>query len=316
MKILKITKAYLAIFTMLAFVFTACEKEEETSFTENRPTIIKIKDAENAINVFARDIVPTIETFTLIDIRRDATNAADLNQSITVKVALDATLLDDYNAANGTSFVELPAGSYTLSEDLNNLTFAPGEFAKSISITVDKSQLDLSQQYALGLTIVDASGGAMISEGLRSAIYSIGVKNEYDGRYRLDGAFYHPTQSPGYDPFTIEVEMHTSGPNSVKIYIPDFAGYYAPGLFAGVLNAFGLQEPEFTIDPVTNAVTVQNAAPGAVTFYTMGPGYNSHYDPATKTIYARWGYNYSPGPVFNPAANREWTYVLTYLGPR
>jgi hypothetical protein len=48
----------------------------------------------------------------------------------------------------------------------------------------------------------------------------------------------------------------------------------------------------------------------------MAAGYNSHYDPATKKIYAKWGYNYSPGPVFNPATTREWTDVFTYLGPR
>ena len=100
------------------------------------------------------------------------------------------------------------------------------------------------------------------------------------------------------------------------MYVPDFEGYYHPWTSGGSFTAFGLQEPEYTIDPATNKVTVQNAASGAVTFYTMAPGYDSHYDPATKTIYAKFGYNYAPGPVFNPAANREWTDTLIYVGPR
>src|SRR5688500_3561916 len=162
MKILKITKAYLAIFTMLAFVFTACEKEEETNFTENRPTIVKIKDAENAVTAKARDVLPTIDNFILIDLRRDATDAASLNQAITVKLVLDPTLIDDYNTANGTDYIELPSSAYTLSEDISNITFQPGEFVKEIRITVDKSSLSLSEQYALAFTIAEASGGVMI----------------------------------------------------------------------------------------------------------------------------------------------------------
>lgn len=307
------------LFALITIVFVSCVKKDDYNKEDgddyNRKQTVLIVGA-GSIETFARDVVPTIDQFALIDLRRYPNNEAELNQPLTVKLVVNPALVDDYNTANGTNYVSMTANSYTFLSDISNITFAAGEAIKVIEIKVDKSFLDLSQQYALGVSISDAGTNAVISGGQKDALYNIGVKNMYDGKYTLDGAFYHPTQSPGYDAFTVDVEMHTSGPNSVKLYVPDFGGYYSPGLFAGSLNAFGAQEPEFTIDPVTNAVTVQNSYVGAVTFYMMAPNFNSHYDPATKKIYAKWGYNYDPGPVFNPANGREWNDVFTYTGPR
>jgi len=287
----------IAILSIAIFSVTSCTKTE-VKYESTRPTIVKTPDADLEINVVARDVLPSIEEFELLTIERSVTRPSDLTASLNFKVAKKSALISDYNTAHSASFIELPAAAYTLSEDLNNLVFNTGEFIKKIKIRIDKSQLNLSNQYALGFTISEVGTGANISS-LKNALFSIGIKNQYDGKYILKGGFYHPTQSPGYDPFTVNVEMHTSGPNSIKMYVPDFGGYYHPGLFAGVLNAFGAQEPGYTINTTTNAVTVQNAFSGATTFYMMAPGYNSRYDPATKTIFARFGYNYSAGPVFN-----------------
>lgn len=256
MKILKITKAYLAILTMLAFVFTACEKEEETSFTENRPTIIKIKDAENAVTAKARDVLPTIDNFVLIDLRRDATDAASLNQTITVKLVMDPTLIDDYNSANGTDFVELPSSAYTLSEDISNITFQPGEFVKEIRITVDKSALSLSEQYALAFTIAEASGGVMISNELRSAIYSIGIKNKWDGKYAVTGSFQDITNPAFVGIYPHEWDLVTAGANTVIVvdnFYLGFPGYvFETGAGLSFYGNFGLVV-EF--DPVTDLIS-------------------------------------------------------------
>ncbi|MBI1344087.1 MAG: DUF1735 domain-containing protein [Terrimonas sp.] len=316
MKKIKLLKAGILVLAT-SFVITACEKVVvPKSVTTEGKTIVKTPDAEVAINVIARDVTPSTETFTLIHLRRDANSEANLNSALSCKMQKNPTLIADYNTANSTSYEELPASSFTLSEDISNLSFAPGEFAKEISITVDKTQLDLSKQYALGFSITEVGGDAIISTDYRNALYSIGLKNQYDGRYMLNGDFYHPTQSPNTDPFSVEVEMHTSGPNSVKMYVPDFGGYYHPGLFGGSLNAFGAQEPEYTINPTTNAITVQNAYPGAVTFYSMVAGYFDRYEPATKTMYDKFGYSLDAGNNVVPGTSRAWTDTLIYLGPR
>jgi len=282
---------------------------------ESAPSIVKIMGADQEIIVYARDVNPAIDTFILIDLRRDVHGAAALNKPLTVKLELHPTLISDYNTAHGSTYIPLPASAYTLLDDLNNITFAPGEVAKAIRIRVNKNLLDLSEQYALGFKISEVGPGGIISSDRRNVLYSIGIKNAYDGKYQLRFAFYHPTASPNYDNATTTVELHTSGPNSVKIYMPMFGGYYHPILNGGTLTAFGAQEPNFTIG-ANNAVTVQNVFPGAVTFYTMAQGYNSRYDPATKTIYAKFGYNYGAGGAFNPSTTREWTDTLIYIGPR
>jgi hypothetical protein len=133
------------------------------------------------------------------------------------------------------------------------------------------------------------------------------IKNQYDGRYELTFTNVHPSFNPTGLGATVEVEMWTTGPNSVKVYWPDNAGFYNPAILNGSLNAFSAQEPEYTIDPATNAVTVANAAAGGTVVYSMFPGYNSYYDPATREIFTKWGYS---------NFTRTWTQQFTYLGPR
>jgi hypothetical protein len=101
----------------------------------------------------------------------------------------------------------------------------------------------------------------------------------------------------------------------VKLYWPDAGGYANPAILSGGFSYFGSQEPEYTINPTTNAVTVQNAFVGATTFYTMAQGFNSRFDPATKAMFAKWGYSYTTPGVFD-ASCREWTQEFTYLRPR
>ena len=319
MKNLLRKKNILFMFVMLALIFAGCIKKDDyykkDTDESSRRQVVQIIGAEDIITI-ARDIKSTNDTFALIDLRRYPNNEAELNQPLTVKLTRNPTLIADYNTTNGTTLIELPTNSYTLLTDLNNVTFQPGEAIVEIKISVKQSLLDLSESYALGFSIADVGANAAINTPLKNALYNIGLKNMYDGKYTLHGDFYHPTQSPNWDPFTVDVEMWTSGTNSVKMYVPDLGGFYHPGLFMGTLNAFGAQEPEYTINPTTNIVTVQNSYVGAVTFYTMFAGYNSRYDPATKTIYAKFGYNLGPGGTFISGTSRAWTDTLIYVGPR
>jgi hypothetical protein len=306
----------------LSAVLTSCIKNEVKELGNAGTPRVRISEVPDNVQYFAP--FSDIKNVNLITIRRDEVSQSDMSQPLTVKLTTVTDSVDAYNNAYGTSFEPLPDSLFsvitgkgvTRSGNVYTVTFDPHVSAVTIPIALNGAKWNPAHTYALYFKITDAGGKQIKSDHVES-LAAVAIINKYDGRYKLDGAFYHPTQSPGYDQFTIEVELHTTGVNSVKLYVPDFGGYYAPGMFAGTLNAFGAQEPEFTIDPVTNKVTVQNAYSGAVTFYTMNPTYDSHYEPGPpQKIFASWGYNYSPGPTFNPAANREWKYELTYLGPR
>jgi flagellin-like hook-associated protein FlgL len=323
MKIVNLSSKAL-LFLGVAYMGFSCKKvDTPKAMGDAGQTVVKLITDDGLFRLRAINLVNTPQVIEVLDIRRDISNNVELNKTMTIIMQEDQTLVDDYNDENGTSYVALPSDKYTV--DAANpktgtdwtVTMSAKEFAKPLKITVPNSlALDLSQTYAFGFRIKTVDQNGKISADAQTAVVEIGVKNNYDGKYKLNGAFYHPVSSPAYSTFTVDVEMHTTGANSVKIYYPDFGGYYHPKYNNGTIDAFGAQEPDYTIDPATNKVTVQNSFVGAVTFYQMNPTFDSRYDPATKTIYAKFGYNYSAGPVFNPAANREWMDQLVYVGPR
>ena len=304
------------------FVFISCEKGEE-SFPGNKAVekaTIKIMDAEaGPLKTLALDLTPGVSTISLIEIRRDASTASELNSTQVVKVRLENALIADPSSG---AINELPRTIYTNHPDNPfdgqywTVTFNPGEFVKFLKINIDPSLLiSLGKRVGLGFQLAEASG-ARISNSLFQVGVEISAKNAYDGVYNCTWTNYHPTLNPGYTGSTTEVEMHTTAVNKVKIYWPLAGAYCAPAILSGGLSYFLAQEPEYTVNTSTNAITVQNAAPGAVTFYSMATGFNSRYDPASKTIYAKWGYNYGAGGAFDPANTREWNQTMVYVRPR
>lgn len=241
---------------------------------------------------------------------------------VTVTLSNNSTaLVAAYNAANpGANVQALPTAIWNVPM---TLTIPAGSYNVSVPLNVtNTTALNPNIQYAIGLTITNVTGGYQIADNYKNLFILFGVKNQYDGRYNLRGQFYHPSY-PFY-PFNVTVEMHTSGPNSVKMYYPPFDDYLNPfstNAAGTSITGFDLQDPEFTVNQTTNAVTVQNVSAGAVTFYTMGlgytnAGYNSRWDPATKTFYACYGYNLGAGGTFILGTSREWIDTARRLGPR
>ena len=323
-KILIMRKVLLQLLfiSTLSFVFISCEKDEEP-FPGNasaEKALIKIMEANaGPLKTIALDLTPGVSSIKLIEIRRDASSASELNGTQVVKVKLQNALISEPSSG---AIYELPRTLYT--NDADNpfdgqywtITFNPGEFVKFLKINIDPSLLiSLGKRVGLGFQLAEAPG-ARISNDLFQVGVEISAKNAYDGVYNLTWTNYHPTANPGYTGSTTEIEMHTTAANKVKIYWPLAGAYCAPSILNGGLSYFGIQEPEYTVNTSTNAITVQNVASGAVTFYAMATGFNSRYDPNTHTIYAKWGYNYGAGGAFDPANTREWTQTAVYVRPR
>lgn len=309
----------IAVFTLLASaVLSGCIKEKAFfptgSGDANRKQIVKIMNGDLPIMTLARDVNPTIDTFVLLEVRREPSTAAELNAPLTAKVVKNATLISTYNTANGTNFIELPASAYTILGDVSSITFQPGEFAKEFRIRLDKSQLNLSNQYALGFSISEVGAGGQISGGLKNILLSVGVKNKYDGAYRLKG-FHNRTP---YDfPYDQTMHMITNGGNSVIFYWPAAGSNghpigTGPNITTDVSWYGPAISPVVVFDLATNVVTnVFNNPPNAtpITRFDGATGSNvSRYIPATKTIIVHWNYNNNPLRAFFD--------TLTYIGPR
>src|SRR5688500_18556286 len=155
---LKRYSVFLLTIMALSTMLVGCVRDNEIFNTENnefaRKQIVRISDgAQDEIIQRARNVNPTIDTFVLVEVLRSPNDESDLNQPLTVSLTRDTSIIGKYNRKHGTNYVELPTSLYTVLGDLNAVTFAPGETSKTFSIRLDKTNLDLSKQYALAYKV-------------------------------------------------------------------------------------------------------------------------------------------------------------------
>ncbi|MEI2738607.1 MAG: DUF1735 domain-containing protein [Chitinophagaceae bacterium] len=322
----------LALFTAMAFAFTGCLKDKGFENGEygindpdTQPPGVGFPFGSKSRNDYGLDVSATtqqVNDLVYVNIEAGVATSSDVSVALTNNTAAMVTAYNAANGLTGTSAVlELPSALYNVA---SSITIPSGGRNAQIPVNVtNTTTLDANRLYAVGLTISAVSGGYTIAENLKNLLIVFSVKNAYDGKYLVRGRFHHPSGANPPANFTANVEMHTTGPNTVKMYWPLAGAYACPIIFGGSLNYFGGQEPEFTVNTGTNAVTVQNVAPGAVTFYAMGigfdnAGYNSRWDPASKTFFACWGYNLGAGGSFggNGSAARMWVDTIIRTGPR
>jgi hypothetical protein len=275
--------------TATAFVFltalNSCIKNhvpKETDFSK----ITNVVDLPvNGLKALALDIKPEPEE---IGIYAELGGPL-LDHDVVVTLAMDPTGLDDYNTANGTSFVQLADSAYTMGP--LQITIPKGQRLGHTTLTVMSEKVDLSVEGALAFKITDASGIA-IATNLQSVIYSVGVKNQYDGVYTSEGVFTHPAYGTLTWVFAdgIAQQLVTTGPNSVSMYPTNTS-----------IGGFGA-EMDITVNPDN---TIQEIFNGSTT-----PTPNTdHYDPDTKTFYISGSYVGASGP-------RTYEATLVYSKPR
>ena len=176
----------------------------------------------------------------------------------------------------------------------------------TVKISAD---FDYNKAYGLPIKITAVSSG-IISGNYGVSVYSFGVRNKYDGVYKLRG--YH-TRVPFNFPYTnITMEMRTLGANAVGFYWPDAGSFGHPiGIGPGSLSWYGgVVSPVVVFDIATNLVTNvfnQGAGGPPISIYT-GPGSGQGRQAADKTMYIYFRYNASDA--------RGFLDTLTYVRPR
>lgn len=315
----------------MAVAFTGCLKDKGfdnhtygINDPDTQPPGVGFPYGSNAKNDFGLDAGSTVnqDVTGLLYVNLESGNPASSAVHVTLSNNTTA-LVAAYNAANGTAIQALPTAIYSFPTSLT--INAGGRNAQGVLTVTNTTALNPNVQYAVGITISAVDGGYKIADNLKNLFIVFGIKNQFDGRYNVRGRFHHPSLSNPPIAFTAQVEMWTTGPNSVKMYWPALGGFYSPFSTgpAQANTAFTVQEPKFTVNLTTNKVVVNNDdATGSV--YAMsatGFGalpYDHRWDPATKTIYASWGYNLGAGGAFggNGSASRMWEDTLIRTGPR
>jgi hypothetical protein len=228
---------------------------------------------------------------------------SDIQKSATAKIVISTNAVEDYNAENGTNFTPVTVPAFSLVND--QFTLSATERDKPVQIKIKPVDVATGEN-AIGLVISQADGSE-VSKIADTLIVALSVKNKYDGVYNLRG--FHNRTSPDYSaPYDEEVELITSGSNSVYMYWEPAGGPAHP--IAGGTGAYSSFTTNFIFDPNTNKLVGWDLSPYPTTVdCAVGPATDSRYDPVTKKIYAQIYYNNNP-------SQRGFTDTLTYLRPR
>lgn len=301
--------AVIKLFSLLIMIvlISSCKKPlvfGEVAVNTERP-IVEFSDPHGFKSI-SMDYFSGLVTLDITDIRfmiRSVTK-----QEATAKIALSTTAVNSYNVENGTNYTPVPVTKVSLEKD--QFSLSPAERSKTVSIRINPSDIATGDN-AIGITIAMVNG-AEASQIAGTLVIALSVKNKYDGVYHLKGHFTRIDNPAINGPFETDVEMITTGINSVAMYWPDGGDFYQPFANNGSLTAFANVAPEVyfnTTDQVTNLVNI-TGDPVSGPFMTVFPGSNSRFVAAPNpVIYLKYYYNTNP-------ANRIFADTLTYTGSR
>jgi hypothetical protein len=291
-----------ALFAGLVLLSLGCQRSQVFGDVEPNTTrvVAEFTDARTGTSV-TRDFAGDFIDVDLTELRLSPRTVTDHDTK--VKIALKPGLLSDYNIENGTNYVEPVAGTFGLTT--KELTLTP-DHRKQIVRGVLQPSAFLDRTYAVGLTIAEVANGE-ISTVSHDVIVFISIKNSYDGIYSVKG--YSNIPSTAYvGPFSLpcseELGVATSSSNSV--YLDPAQPVANAGSFSYITNLL----PNIALDKTTNKVTAVTGRAGSLALiYPFDASYNSRYDPATKTIYVKYG-------IAPAGSGRYIIDTLSYCRPR
>lgn len=131
------------------------------------------------------------------------------------QLVADQAVLDDYNRTNGTEYIMLPSGFYTLPKDI---IIAAGEYnSKAVSVPIKaftKEMNDSGESYALPLKLVEQDGSVTAMAATGAFVIATGSIMKYPVPMFTNAANMHVdkySESPEtYGQYTIEVRFQVS----------------------------------------------------------------------------------------------------------
>jgi len=208
-----------------------------------------------------------------------------------------------YDSAGGdTSYQILPDSVFkwqNLTATVDPKTHLAAFNLQILSNKVDlNTALDPTLGYALGIKIKSVSNPKVtISHNLVTKILTITPLNAYDGIYSCKGYTYRsgdPVKTGNFPLYDVPLVTNSVNQNQFGVL----------QIWADSTGV-GIGYPVLTINP-DNSVTVTSVGANLATPVANAPGYNSRYDPASKTFYISYNWN----------SGRLVTDTMVYIRPR
>jgi len=259
-------KKIINLFVLLLIIsgISSCVEEDPFFDPDDVENVIEFKSAGNVqspigapypLFINAYDIAPEQS----MDIVVSYSGADVAPTNITVNIGLGTqAMLDAYNEAEETEYIMLPANLYTLP---TSITIPQGERTVTYSVKLATNQFDVTENYALPLTITSASSG-IISGNFGSAIFAVSAKNQWDGNYTVEATapMVDLTSSTLSGYYPLDADLVTTGGNSVKMFTYTYLeGYEGHPIKSGTASSYyGNFAPVFTMDDAGNVTSVTN----------------------------------------------------------
>jgi hypothetical protein len=219
--------------------------------------------------------------------------ASDAPADIHVTLTVSDSLLNAYNNANGTNYVDPGAVVEILNKGV--VTIPKGARIGYLQVKFNPNDL-LTANYALAVVISNvAEAGYTISGNLNTGIVGLGPKNEWDADYNVTGFFFHPSAGR---PIRTVKHLYTASLTGVLGAVGDL-GLGSPFQFDIINN----QLQNWSSGAFTSSGFMTADNPGNVDYSDPSNGgnvpgdanfnskiYNNTYDPATKTFWMHYGY--------------------------
>lgn len=206
-----------------------------------------------------------------------------------VTIEFDPAVLEEFNAQSGEDLVLLQPGDFEMP---SSVTIPAGQSKVELPITLKpqtivKTDADLFKLF--GLPIKVTKGPEALSGNYSKHVIIVNVKNQYDGVFDFKGKITRnsaagPDLTLGGNFKDLEASLITKSPNEVWFD----SQTWATGAGVAGIGEAGVDGVIFTVNPTTNKVTI--TCPGNPALKNTA-GYDSRYDPATKTFYVAfdWG---------------------------
>jgi hypothetical protein len=306
-------KKYFNIILFAAAVtgLTSCLKDDKANLTDsNSPAVVEFSTSQTDVPAS-----PSGSTYTLYNRAYEVGTSMDVPftvnytgggiapTDIKVTIGVNNAAVDQYvkerldRDRQTVSLTPFPSNFYTLP---TNVVIPKGQRKADFVVKLNTSLVtDFAINYVLPISITQAD--ATISGNYGTILAKIAVKNAYDGVYSLKGTIARNSATGpdnslgGVFQSGLTIAMSTTGQ-----FTNSFSQVWKTGGgIAGIDGTF------LTVDPATNKVTVRSSNPSMINI----PGYDSRYDPATKTFYL--GFKWGTAPSDRVAVD-----TLTYLRSR
>jgi hypothetical protein len=286
-KMKRIIKTSLALFLTVIGLSSCLEDKGYTDLINgvgNDKSYVSIFGDDGGAKILTLDVSPVAADVKLF--RLNLASVTPLSIDTKVTLAIDNSVIKTIVGAEA-----VPANAIVFSPDA---TIPANTRDVQFSVKINSSLLDLTKLYVLPIKIVSATNNTIVAGNNSSVVYTLAIKNKYDGVYTLTGQMVDFANATLTGNYPTEVEFRTAGGKKIEMW--DKTGGVALRhtiLSGGALSSYGTFGVVITFNDDDTVASVVNSYEPAANGRTgqLDPSGVNKWDAKTKTLKIKYWMN-------------------------